>query len=365
MKIALIIPSLAKGGAERAVSNLSLIMSKEHEVFVVVLDGHRQQYPYGGNLVDLETPHSHTVLGKVYTLLKRAYLLRKLFKKERFDGIFAFMEAAGLPAVIASKDTCVSVRDTPESLAGLYPQLIRLLYPRAKKIITVSRAIEQKLILDYGFNDDSIDHSEQYKKTKTIYNMVDINKVTQLSLLSTRDAVIPARFILAVGRLEKQKGFDLLIESYAKSKVRSAVSLIILGEGSQRQDLEKKVAYYQLDNQVIFFGNTDNPFVFYSKAEFLVLPSRHEGFPNILIEALACHCPCIATDCQTGPNEIIIPNQNGILVETENIAQLTRAMDRLYFDRTLKESLRKKAQDSVRHLSPEVISAEWIALIDE
>ncbi|MEE9304318.1 MAG: glycosyltransferase [Thiotrichaceae bacterium] len=350
MKIALIIPSLVKGGAERTASNLSLAMQDEHDVYVIVLDSKNQQYPHGGTLIDLGTPPSNSALGKIYMLLKRAFYLRKLFNKEKFDGIFTFMEAAGLPAAIASKEAFVSVRDTPESLPGFYPKLIKYIYPRAKKVVAVAKATEQKLNQFYGLNN-----------TTTIYNMVNVEMAAELS---TADIDIQRPFILAVGRLYKQKGFDLLIEAYAASKSKEHIDLLILGEGSEQQTLQKLIEQHHLDDKVTLYGSTDNPFAFYAKADMFVLSSRHEGFPNILIEALACHCACVAVDCPTGPNEIITHNINGLLTEAENIPLLTEAIDQLYFDDALKSKFRTHAQASVKHLSPTAIADEWIKLID-
>ncbi|MEE9352431.1 MAG: glycosyltransferase [Thiotrichaceae bacterium] len=351
MKIALIIPSLSKGGAERTVSNLSLAMQDEHDVSVIVLDSQDQQYPHGGKLIDLGTPPSSSgALGKVYMLLKRAYRLKKLFKKEKYDGVFAFMEAAGLPAAIASKEVFVSVRDTPEKLAGFYPKLIKYIYPRAKKVIAVAKATEQKLVNHYGLT-----------KTTTIYNMANIDMAAELS---TADIDIKQPFILAVGRLNKQKGFDFLIKAYAASKAKDHINLLILGDGPEQEALQKLIDDNQLNDKATLYGSSNNPFAFYAKADFFVLSSRHEGFPNILIEALACHAACIAVDCPTGPNEIITPNENGLLIPTENIPELTKAIDQLYFDNALKAKFRKNAQASVKYLSPEAIAQQWVDLIE-
>lgn len=350
MKIALIIPAFVSGGAERTVSNLSLLMQEKHEVFVVLFDVNNRGYPHGGTLVDLRTPASqYGLLGKIITLLRRAYRLKKLFKKEKFDGVFALMEAAGAPAVLADRNTIVSVRDTPESFSSFYQKLLKHLYPRAQKVVAVAKATEYKLQHDYGLNN-----------TTTIYNMADIKTATEKSKAPI-DVEQP--FILAVGRLSEQKGFDFLIEAYAKSKAKNHVNLLILGEGSERQALETLIKENNVEDKVTLYGTTDNPFAFYAKADFFVLSSRHEGFPNILVEALACHCACLSVDCPTGPNEIITDNENGLLIETENVPKLTESIDRLYFDNDLKARFRENAQASVAYLQPDSIVQEWINLI--
>lgn len=350
MKIALIIPALAKGGAERTISNLSLMMQKEHDVHVIVLDSSEKSYPHGGILIDLKTPPSKKgVLGKGFTLLKRAYRLNKLFKQEKYDAIYALMEAAGAPAVLASKRTIVSVRDTPESLAAFHQKMIKLVYPRAQKVVAVAKATENKLRDSYGL-----------KNTTTIYNMANLDMA---KTMSAAPIDIDYPFILAVGRLAKQKGFDLLIEAFAASKASQHIKLLILGDGQEQQALEQLAVDKKVETQVVFYGNTDNPFAFYSKADFFTLSSRHEGFPNILVEALATGCACLSVDCPTGPNEIIVDGNNGMLIEADNIPKLTKAMDQLYFDEALKTKFRAQAKASVSYLKPQAIAQQWIDLI--
>lgn len=351
MKIALIIPSLVKGGAERTVSNLSLALEKQHDVSVVVLDSDNQCYPHGGRLIDLQTPPSAgSAAGRVMTLLKRAWRLKKLFREERFDGVFAFMEAAGAPAVMASRQTIVSVRDAPESLPGFSRLLIRLFYWRANKVVAVAKATEKKLQQQFGL-----------KKTTTIYNMAAVEMAEKLSQ-EPIDKEQP--FILAVGRLAPQKGFDLLIEAYAQSRCKDEIPLLILGEGPEQASLEQLIKDRELSGRVTLYGNSDNPFAFYGKADFFVLSSRHEGFPNILVEALACHCACVAVDCPTGPNEIIVDGENGRLIEPENIPLLAKTLDEVYFVDALKQRFRDRARASVAHLSPEAIAQSWVDLIE-
>lgn len=349
MKIAFVINYMRSGGAERAVSNLSLAMQDEHDVSIILFDASNIEYPYGGRIIDLNAPSKGSGFSKLLTIIKRAIKLKKVYKEEQFDGIFTFMEAAGFPSVIASKETIVSVHDNPASLAKQYQPIYPLLYPRAKKIAACAKAIEDKLIAKHNFTN-----------TTTIYNAVDAEHAIQRS----QEAIDEDQpFILAVGRLAPQKGFDYLLEAFAAGQAKNDLKLLILGEGDERPALEALIEKHGLEGKAILKGNVENPFAYYAKAEFFVLSSRHEGFPNILIEALACECPCVSFDCETGPNEIIRPGENGMLVEAENVPALSTAIDQLHNDKDLQQTFKKNARSSVAHLSPKAIAADWIKLI--
>jgi len=349
MKIAFLIHHMKNGGAERAVSNLSLAMQDEHDVSIIVFDSTDVGYPYGGKLIDVNILSSTSKLGKIFNIFKRAYKLRKLYAQEQFDGIFTFMEGPGFPSVLASKETIVSVHDNPKSLPKIYQPFYPLIYPKAKKIVACAKAIENKLIDQFGFTN-----------TTTIYNSVD---ATHAISKSSEPIEETRPFLLSVGRLAPQKGFDYLIEAFAASQAKQDVDLLICGEGDDREKLQALIDENGLTDNVILKGNVENPFAYYAKAEFFVLSSRHEGFPNILIEALACECPCVSFDCETGPNEIIKEGENGLLVEAENVPALTAAIDQLHADKTLHATFKKNARSSVEHLSPKAIAKEWLELI--
>ena len=349
MKVAFVIDSLKSGGAERAVSNISLAMEDDHEVDVIVFDSENRGYPHGGQLIDLNIISSESLLGKISNVIKRSFALRRLYRQKNYDGIFTFMEAAGFPSVLASRETIVSVHDNPKSLPRNYKPFYPLLYSRAKKIAACAQAIESKLKAEYGFSN-----------LTTVYNAVNVAQAIELSK-EPIDEKSP--FILAVGRLAPQKGFDLLIDAFAQSQAKTTVKLIILGEGKDREALQQQILRYGLEDRIILKGNIDNPFAYYARAEFFVLSSRHEGFPNILIEALACECPCVAFDCETGPNEIIHHGTNGLLVPAEDVPALTQEIDYLAASQPMQQLLRSKARDSIKHLSPQQIANDWLALI--
>jgi len=349
MKIAFILHSLKSGGAERAVSNLSLEMQKDHEVSVILFDSADVGYEYGGRLLDLKSPSKSNSFSKTINLIKRAYLLKKLYKKEKYDAIFSFMEAAGFPSVLANKNTIVSVHDNPEDLPSIYIPFLPFIYSFAFKTVACSLAGEKKLKKNYHLNN-----------TTTIFNSVDLETAKQKS----KETIHYDRpFILAAGRLDRQKGFDILINAFSKCESNTELDLFILGEGEERLSLEKLIKELGLEDRVFLKGQVKNPYAYYAAAEFFVLSSRHEGFPNILIEALSCECPCISFACETGPDEIIIPYENGLLLEPENEIELYKAIDQLHFNPSLRYKLKLNTLPSIQHLDIDRISDQWLKII--
>jgi len=347
-KIALIINSLSSGGGERVVATLSQGFAKDYDVTVIVFEGDNIDYEFGGKLVDLNCHKKDGFIGKSYNVLKRAYKLQQLFKSNKFDHIFGFMESANYPAVLASKETVASLHIDFNFLSKVEQILVRCIYPRAKLVAPVSDDIAQTL-------------RTQVKLTNVgrIYNPVPFEELRQLAVEPFEH---PRKFIVAVGRLTYQKHFDLMISSFAESKAQQECDLIILGDGELREELETLVKELGMEGKVHLPGRLKNPFVYMKNAEFMTLSSRAEGFPMVLIEALSLSCPVIATDCPTGPREIVKEDVNGLLIEMENQQVLTDSIDKLFYDKNLRQQFSENAQESVSHLSVENICREWIKL---
>ena len=349
-KILFIIPTLTKGGAERVVSLLSQEFERMgYKVKIVVFDN-KIEYEHGGEIVNINAPASSNYCVKVLRLFQRTVRLRKIFRKEDPDYIFSFMESANFPSILTCKDVVVSIRTNPNrNCSWLQKTFIRFLYKfsNVKKIVAVSKGIEKILNRDYKLDN-----------TTTIYNPIVVDERYEIQ----EDLSGYQPYILSVGRLEKPKNFEMLIKAYSKTEASKETKLLIVGEGSQREKLEKLINNLNLKGKVLLPGQKDNIRDYYLQSEIYVLSSRYEGFPMVLVEALSNRCACIATNCETGPSEIIKDGFNGLLVENENENALARAIDKLYFDEELKNKFKNNAQKSIGHLKLEEVAKKWLEI---
>jgi len=349
-KIFLIIPTLTKGGAERVVSLLSQEFERmDYEVKIVVFNN-KVEYKYGGEIININAPASSNYFVKLLRLFQRTFRLKRIFKKENPDYIFSFTESANFPCILTGKKIIISIHTNPSRNCNRLQKIfIRFLYKfsNVKKVVAVSKEIEKILNRDY-----------RLKNTFTIYNPVVIDDRYKIQ----EDLSEYQPYILSVGRLEKPKNFEMLIKAYSKTKANKEAKLLIIGEGSQKQELEKLIHNLNLEGKVFLPGKKDNIRDYYLQSEIYVLSSKYEGFPMVLVEALSNRCACIATNCETGSSEIIKSDFNGLLVENENEDALAEAIDRLYFDEALKNKFKNNAQKSIEHLKLEEIAKKWLEI---
>ena len=158
-----------------------------------------------------------------------------------------------------------------------------------------------------------------------------------------RDGGVPV--VLGAGRMTNQKDFPTLIRAFARLVRQRPARLIILGEGPLRQELEGLAQDLGIDDRVSFPGWVDNPFALMSRASLFVLSSIHEGLPTVLVEAMACGCPCVSTDCPSGPAEILEDGRYGPLVPVDDEAALAEAMGKVLDEPPDAKVLRQRAAD--------------------
>lgn len=304
-RIALFINSLGGGGAERVVSRIARELDKEYGLYIFLVEGKKRFYECAGTIVDLGCGSERYIVNAVHTVFN----INKVIKEYDIDCVISFLDMPNLINCLICRKVkkIVSIRDysSVESCKTWKEKLkftcLRNNLKRADKVLFVSQELSMEMVKSSGI---------EKAKAVTIENPYDTEEISSLAQSEIEPEI--QKFIhdnktaVAVGRLDEQKGYDELLEIFAEvyKKDRRA-ALIILGEGALKKDLEEWIRTRQLEEQVILLGLCNNPFAYMSKCSLYVSCSLHEGFPNALVEAMACGLPIIHTDCKTGPREII------------------------------------------------------------
>ena len=248
---------------------------------------------------------------------------------EKPDCVLPSLPAAKVVSLLASR----LLSDAPpvipllRNFVGRRPYRWRRRYRRlftiAAHFVGVSEGVSKSLAATIRVPSDKI---------TTIYNPVFTADIAlKMAAIPNHrwllDGDVPV--ILAAGRLSHQKDYPTLIRSFARVAKRRSCRLVILGEGRKRRPLERLVARLGLADRVSLPGWVENPFSFMSRADVFVLSSIYEGLPGVLVQALACRCPCVSTDCPAGPAEILDNGKYGELVPVRDDVALAEAMERV------------------------------------
>jgi glycosyltransferase involved in cell wall biosynthesis len=355
MKILVVANGVVRAGVSRVLSLLSQEWAKEHEVYISLFRKDEPSYPVGGTIIQQGIPFRGSILSQVI-------FLYKLLRKHNFDKIYGFSEDANYPLAIASKlagvnhKTILTVHNPVQKLSTKVAKRVKRYYPYTYKVLGVSQGVVDGLI---GLGLDS-------KKVTFRPNPIDLEMVKERSSEKPQFQLPKAGGVInfiSVGRLHKHKGFDLLISSF--SKVVASLpdaKLWILGEGEEHHNLQRLIDDLGLEKKVTLLGAFENPFSVTQQADIYVMSSRLEGWPLVLMEAMAVGLPVISFTCPNGPDEIIQSPQQGILVACEDTEALSREMLRLAKDRELRERLSVNARLRMQEFNVSVIAKEWLIL---
>ncbi len=356
MRLVFVISSLSGGGAERVlVSLVKGLKGRGHEITVVTVYGRELDFfvlPDGVERVALGLGRDTVGLAaKLWANARRLIALRRAIRAARPEAVVSVLGQTNVLTLLATLGLAVPVivaeHTDPfrEPLPGVWNRLRRIVYRRARRVVSVSAAIDRYFdFLPPG-------------RRAVIPNPVDFAELN-------RDAPaveLPwARAILAMGRLSPEKGFDLLIEAFAQLAPRFADwGLAILGEGRLHGALEALVADRQLSGRVLLPGAIASPGATLKKADLFVLSSRWEALPMALIEAMACARPVVATQCMGGAEPWIRPDENLVLTPADDVPRLAAAMAGLMEDEARRRQLGARAARSVESFDLERIVATW------
>ena len=361
----LLLPDLSGGGAERTSLNLQGSLRRQgHAVRLCLLEA-RGEYMGRVDSNDYVLPRSRLLralarrcpLDSPQRSLVQVPLLASILRREKPDVIMSSMADVTVPLALAfalmpwrrrttrwiaregNHTRVVMERAFPDPrLRRMVDRLIRWAYRSADACLAISEGVARGLAEDYD-----VDPSHLH----VIPNPVDLDT---LRADANRPAPtwLPPRFIAGVGRLDHQKGFDLLLEAFAKLD-DPELDLVLVGRGPEESALKAQADKLGVGSRVHFPGFVEHPAAIVSRAEIFCLSSRWEGFGHVIVEAMAVGCPVVVCDCEFGPAEIVEHGNTGLLVPPEDVDALAKALIQLLSNRDeaerLAEHARKRAED--------------------
>ena len=367
-KIAIVIHSLCGGGSEHAAAMMAGHWAAEgRDVTLITLDEvagdsidfHKAVRRVGlGLLSDSTNPVSAIIANR-----RRVRALRSAIVESDATRVISLTDRMNVLTILACRGTglkpIVAERTDPRQhrIGLIWSFLRRRTYPNAGTIVVQTESVRQALLQLAG-------------RCPVVVIPNAVPKVGDGECSAESDQLNldgNQKWICGVGRLSTEKGFDRLIAGFTGvAQNHPDWSLVIVGDGPSRRELELHITGYGLAGRVLLAGWIEQPWPSLRNAEIFVLPSRYEGFPNALLEAMARGKACIAADCQSGPAEIIQPGENGLLVDGDNDeeleAEISKALTSLVSSSGLRASLAENAKQVQTEFSLERYFQAWDAI---
>jgi len=328
LKIALFLPSLRGGGAERVMLNLSKgLINHGYQVNLVLVKAegdYLSQVPAGVRIMDLKSPRVLLSLSGLINYLRHEQPIAMLSAMGHTNiiAIWAKRIAGVKTKLVVSEHSTLSkvTKQTRNTRSRIMPLLMRFTYPKADAVIAVSKGVAEDLAQVIGLSRSLI---------QVIYNPV----VDEELLAKSHEPLDHPWFqpdeppvILSVGRLTQVKDYSTLLRAFALVRAKVPARLMILGEGEDRSHLEKLTQELDIAEDVAMPGFVYNPYNYMAKAKVFALSSQWEGFGMVLVEAMACGTPVVSTNCPYGPSEILADGKYGKLVPVGNPETLAIAI---------------------------------------
>lgn len=302
-KLLLIVPSLHQGGLEKVCAATARLLQPYFDVRIAIFDSRNIAYDIKGiPVIDLHLPSCPDKIGKIVNVVKRGWRLRRLKKQEGIDIAYSFGPTANL-ANIASGGRGVKWLGIRSYMDMGNPRKIRLFCRCADRVVCCSETICREV-------------QDKYRcgKAVTLNNPFDMQEVKMLS--EREQAELPwsgGKILISMGREDVVKGFWHLLKSFSLVyKELPDTRLMIIGKG-EFQPYRELAVRLGIDEAVYFTGLKKNPYPYLKQGTMYVLTSYYEGFPNAMVEAMSMGLPVVATDCMTGPREIL-EDRYGILI---------------------------------------------------
>ncbi len=365
-KICFVLPSLAGGGAERAAVHILNALDD------AMWDKSMYLFAREGPYLPEVSPAVRLSAGSGGSRLGRWLALRRFLRESRPDIVVSFLSyftvltaaraAAIGTRVVFNQQTPMSafLDDADYQWRGrwhrqLFSMVTRAGYAAADLIVTTSRGVADDLVAAFGVNADHV---------RVVPNPVDLVNVVQAAL-EPLDAAFEKQWtrpvIVAAGRLAEAKNYPLLIDAMSLLRAKVPARLFILGQGELEGAIRARIAERGLGDAVVLCGFQKNPWKFIGKADVFVLTSHYEGFGNVLVEAMACGVPVVAT-ASAGTRDIVRDGVDGVLVERHEAAAVAAALERVLGDDASRRRLAEDARAGARRFALPTVAAQYDAV---
>ena len=356
MKICFVIPTLTSGGAERVAVTVLSALDSRHERMLYLFSG------ADGVYFDRIAPGVRVVVASRRSWLARLFELARFLRTAKPDivmpflsyfitAIAAWMAGTGARVVFNQGTPTTGFLEDPDFSwrqplrRRVFAWMTRWFYRRADAVVVTSQGVADDLATRYGV---------PRAKMRVLHNPVDLEAIAAGAAEALDDPAGEGPVVVAAGRLAGVKNYPLLLAALEQLNRGTPVHAWILGDGDERARLEQIAAQPPLAGRVRFLGFRRNPWAAIAHADVFVLTSSYEGFGNVLIEAMACGTPVVATR-SPGTVAIIEHGVNGLLVAHEPAA-VAAAISRILSDRPLRDRLVARARRDVGHYAlPNVI----------
>jgi len=366
MKLLFFIFALGGGGAERVTANLANYWAKNgHRLTIVTLastwDDVYPLHPAVRRISLMEASPSANIIEALSSNYRRISALRETIKSESPDIAIGMMDSACVLLALAAHGLNVvrvgSVRVHPPRLAVkvLWRRLQAASYRLLDTVVAQSQETAAWLIAHTTAKDVAV-----------IPNPVDWPLAVMEPKIEPKTLIKEERkLLLGAGRLDPQKGFDLLIDQFARlAECQPEWDLAIVGEGPERNRLQSMIDKSGMRRRIFLPGWAGNLPDWYRRADLYVMSSRFEGFPNTLAEAMAYGVPAVSFDWETGPRDIIRNDTDGLLVHPDDGPALMDALMRLMPDDALRQRLGIAASEVRDRFAMEAVARKWEDLFD-
>jgi GalNAc-alpha-(1->4)-GalNAc-alpha-(1->3)-diNAcBac-PP-undecaprenol alpha-1,4-N-acetyl-D-galactosaminyltransferase len=352
----LVIGSMGCGGAERVMADMANYwVERGWQVTVATWSSPntRDFYVLSSHISRVWLQDASRGVSKVSTfrsLGSQVFALRRLLRRAKPDVVLSFIDVSNILTLLAAiglrVPVVISERTHPvlnDTISRPWKLMRRLCYSWAHQVIAQTR--------------DAAGWIERRCRTTV--------QVIPNFLRTLPEAVAPREsLIIAVGRLSREKGFDILIEAFARVRVQFPDwQLCIIGAGPEQRSLADQITRLSLQTRVELVGQVADVEAWMARAALMVHPSRREGFPNAVLEAMGMGVAVVCADCRSGPSELIEDGVNGRLVPVDDLETLTLAMSQLMADLKLRERLGKEATKVRQQFAQSVLMKKWEACL--